>query len=58
MAGIRHCAEDCFLDLQRRGLRGFEIGKRVLKEGFNLVGRIEPARVIESGAEASSSERT
>ena len=38
VARVGHRAENCLLDFQRRGLRGIEIGERILEEGLNLVG--------------------
>ena len=39
MAPLRYGAEDSFVDFEGSGFGGFEVGKGILKERLNLVGR-------------------
>ena len=58
MARLGHAPDQRLLDLQRRGLRGVEIGKWILEQRLNPLDGTHVSRVISMGAAAASSERT
>jgi len=57
VACARDLADECFLNAQRRGACGVQVGKGVLKERSTLLEGMESARSMWMGAAAVSSER-